>query len=128
MQTLLRKAWTRCLDKNFRIVYEELPANQRAEVVAVLDIMSDYLSVRSQRRGCLDSKETKRLQALKRLKLSLCGPISGNEIAHFCPSSCHHDPATATQQIEEDIFTLSLNHPACVPVATEGNTIATPCR
>jgi hypothetical protein len=96
------------------------------QVLAVLGILHNYLTLRLQKASHDDVKDTKRLQAWRRLRRSLSGPVSSEEIIHFCPPGCHDTAEAARLEIEQDLCTVFCDHPPCIPAYNKWNKILPP--
>ena len=95
-------------------------------MLAVLDILHSYLTLRLQKARHDDGKETRRLQAWRRLRRSLCGPVAGEEIVHYCPPGCHDTAEAARLEIEQDLCAVFCDHPPCIPAYNKWNKIVPP--
>ena len=100
---------------NFEVIYDEEDPNDKAQVHAVLDLLLVEYSKGLAKQG-ERQESSKRVNAVRRLKVFLAGPIRGSKWRHCCKAGCHECEEDAMEELLELLDIVMINSPPPPPV------------
>ena len=122
VQRMVRTKLQRHLAQNLVITYDPDDAPSDADknhVSAALGVMDDLLAARLIEKPNDNQVNSKRIQALRRIKKNISRLGPGPEVPHHCPFGCHPSRESVVKELTDDICEVWLDHPPGVPAANK---------
>ena len=86
-------------------------AAHREHIASILSLLEGWLKARLTNKNA----ESKRIQAWRRLRLLLTGPICADKIYHYCTYGCHRSRRAVCEDLWSCMVSLFFDHPPTVP-------------
>ena len=116
VQTLIRNRLPQIIEKQLKVVFQIVPAEEQHRSQAVLSLLERLLACRLEE---VDSSEphnpSQRQAILEGLKKFISGFLPDMRIIHHCPMGCHASKEAAIRDLGSMLSELFLNHAPPVP-------------